>query len=103
MPFFETALIGDDNAENQMHYAGIRLRIVGEGELDVNAYGLDDTLLQELSPLKMSLTPGKQLNMLSNFRADRIRLRVYTDKINETFNISRIVLFTKESYKSYPQ
>ena len=89
-------------AENILHYNAVRLRLQGIGDLDITLLGLDDVITSNLKPLPMSLTPGREPLRLANFKGQRVRVRVGTDKINEKFIINRIILYTKELWTSYP-
>lgn len=89
-------------AENILHFGAVRLRVNGSGNLDMKFIGLDDQIENNLKPLAMSATPGKEPLVLSNFKGQRARLRLSTDAINEYMIINRVVIFVKQLYTSYP-
>ncbi len=50
----------------------------------------------------MSSAPGKEPFMIASFVSQRTSLRLETTAINETFRISRIVVFAKKIFSSFP-
>jgi hypothetical protein len=102
MPYIETYLIGDDNGEGLLHTGAIRFRVTGVGNLDSELLSLDETVTADLAPLALSLIPGKEQRILSNFISQRVKLRLSTDEIDEYVNISRIILFIKPIWSEYP-
>lgn len=110
MPFIQTAFLGNED-EDILHFGAVRFRITGNGNLGlvlVNLgsqfpvnYSSADTYI--LKPLIMNGTTGIEPTVLCNFNTQRASLIIGTDKINETFKINRILVYTKPIYKSYPQ
>ncbi len=88
--------------ENVLHYAGVRLRVQGSGNLDLTFINLDDAPIQVLTPLVMSMVPTNEPLRLSNFTGQRVRLRLGTNQINEKMIINRIVIFNKPLWTEYP-
>lgn len=88
--------------ENILHCAGVRLRIVGAGNLDMTLYGLDSIRSYPMLTLPMTATSDIELTRIANFRSQRIQLAFGVDVINEYFKISKIVFFAKASATSYP-
>lgn len=103
MPFIETALIGDDDQENILHFGAVRYRVTGSGNLIQSFYGLDRAESEVLKPLVLSEAPGREPIVLANFKGQRALLRLETTVINEWFNFNRIILFTKPIYSGYAQ
>lgn len=89
-------------AENILHFGAVRLRLNGTGNLDMQWIGLDDTKTSDLLALTMSESPGYEPTRLCNFLAQRARLKISTNKINEHFKINRIVVFIKPKATSLP-
>lgn len=90
-------------AENILHYAAIRIRCKGAGNLLPTLIGLDELTAQSLENITMSLTPGIEPTKLANFQGQRVKLRLEVFDINEIFNVSRIIVYVKEIWTSYPQ
>jgi len=88
--------------ENILHFAAVRLRATGVGNLKLQFFSLDDISNQQLSSIPLSLTTDKEPTRLSNFISQRARLKVGVTEIDERFVINRIVVFAKELYSSYP-
>lgn len=103
MPYIETALFGDDESSNIIHFGIIRLRATGAGKLRPTFIGYDDQQSEVLLPLTMSSAPGKELTRTANFKGQRARLRLETNKIHDYAKIDKIILFTKQLWTSYPQ
>lgn len=90
-------------AENILHYAAIRVRVKGAGNLLPTLIGLDETTARSMEQIVMSQTPGQEPTKLVNFQAQRAKLRLEVFDINEVFNISRIIVYIKQIWASYPQ
>jgi len=88
--------------ENILHCAGVRLRIVGAGNLDMTLFSLDSVRSYPMLALPMTATTDIELTRIANFRSQRIQLAFSVDVISEYFKISKIVFFAKASATSYP-
>jgi hypothetical protein len=51
----------------------------------------------------MSATTNREPTVIANFQEQRIQLELGTTEIDETFTISRIVVFVKPIAEGYPQ
>lgn len=89
-------------AENILHFGAIRFRVNGSGNLDLTLLGYDDASGSILVPLAMKTSPGNEPLRLCNFTAQRARLRISVDKLNEYFIINRLVFFVKDYSAEYP-
>lgn len=88
-------------AEDILHFVSTRLRITGSGNARMTLFSLDDARSIELLPLPI-LNDGREPTRLTNFRSQRAKLKIYTNKINEHVEINRIIVFAKQSAKNYP-
>lgn len=105
MPFFKTAMFPtgeSSNGENITHFTAVRMRLQGEGNLDMTLYSTDDVRNEPLVALVMAATTNIQPTRLSNFNEQRASLNVSTDEIDEWFRIHRLMIFVKEFGTSYP-
>lgn len=110
MPFIKTAFLDirgakvptGSSGEGLTHFGGVTLKVVGDGNLDLEILSEDETRSYEMLPLVMEEETDKQPTRLSNFMAQRAQIKISTDFIDEIFNISRIVIWTKPVYTSYP-
>lgn len=91
-----------NGASNIIHIAAARIRVVGEGNLDLDLFGYDDVLTQSLSPMVMSLTNAREQRSLANFISQSTRLKFGVNAINEHFKVNSIVIFIKEQWSEYP-
>lgn len=85
------------------HYHSVQLRVTGNGNLRGTFYSLDDVNSQVLTPLAMSSTTNKLPVILLNFKEQRAALEFKTTEIDETFKISKITIYVKPLWTSYPQ
>ena len=89
-------------AEDLLHFGSVKLRITGSANLDMQLIGLDDTITQDLFPLPITTTSGREPVRLSNMIGQRARLKLSTDAIDEWINVNRIIIYVKPTYTSYP-
>jgi len=89
-------------AEEIVHFAGIRIRVTGSGNLDLTFQSLDFIDLSVLAPLAMSTATAREPTRLANFISQRGFLKISTDAINETFRINRVILFAKPIWSQFP-
>lgn len=96
------ALSEQSSGESISHFAAIRIRVTGVGNLKLQIFSLDDVKSKVLVPLAMS--PGARIipTRLVNFMEQRAAFELKTTESNERFRINRIVIFTKEVFSSYP-
>lgn len=85
------------------HFGLIRLRLNGFGNLRMRLWSLDQVKNTILVPIVMQTVTNVEPTKLCNFTQQRTQLEVRTTAIDETFKISKIVIFTKPVATSYPQ
>lgn len=88
--------------EEIVHFAGIRLRVEGSGNLNLTFYSLDNVDSQVLVSLVMTNTTAREPTRLANFISQRGMLKVGTTNIDEVFRINRIILFAKPIWSQFP-
>lgn len=88
--------------ENEQHVVGVRMRVTGNGELQMKLEGLDAVLTQDLIPFTMATVARIEPTRLANFQSQRIRLVIKTTEIDERFLIRRIIIFAKPVAVEYP-
>jgi len=101
-PLIKTAYPQLSANEAILHFAAIRVRAVGVGNLLPKFYSLDNVLTSSLVALPMLTASARHLTRTANFQTDRAALELKTSVINEVFNINRIVLYAKEVFIDYP-
>jgi len=90
------------SGESISHFAAIRVRVNGTGNLKLAVYSLDDVKSKTLVPLAMQPKARIIPTRLVNFMEQRASFELKTTDFGEEFRINRIVIFTKETYTSYP-
>lgn len=88
--------------EYEHHVVAVRLRVTGAGNLQHRLSGLDDILQQTLVPMPMTATARVEPTRLANLQGQRIRYELFTDQLNETFLIRRIIIYAKPVAVEYP-
>lgn len=90
------------SGENISHFASIRIRVNGTGDLLMTVYSLDDVRSKTLVPFTMQALTRIIPTRLVNFMEQRASFELKTTEIDDRFRINRIVIFTKEVFTSYP-
>lgn len=78
------------------------MRVLGTGQLDMILFSLSETESQVLVPFTMSTATNREPFRLANFNQQRCMLKLGTDALDEQFTITRVILFAKEIWTSYP-
>lgn len=85
-----------------LHIAGVRPRVVGDGNLDMQFIGLDPADVHNLVAIEMTDPAGREPLRLCNAQGQRLRLKVGVNEIDEYFRINSISIFVKELWQDYP-
>ena len=101
-PVTRTAYLVTDDMDNVMHYAGVRLRVVGSGNLDLTLRDQDQQSSVVLVPLTMAATTDIFPFRATNFVTQRAQLELSTNVENEIFRINLIVIFIRTMSMEYP-
>ena len=96
-----TYLIGEDN-ESVDHFALLRLRARGSGNLLITLYGEDEVLSLSPTPLVLTALPGKSISRKINFVNERCSIKLEVNSADDWFNISRLILFANEQFLERP-
>jgi hypothetical protein len=88
--------------ENINHFAGIRFRVLGAGDLNLTIESLDDTYFKTLVPITMAAKTRIEPFRIANFTTQRARLVIKTTAFDNQMKISKIIVFTKPIYSQYP-
>jgi len=103
MPFVRTAMLDDRGAARTSgssgefinHYTGVRMRVIGQGNLNMTMFGQDDIESSVLASTPMQTTNSRSPFTLASFTTQRMQVEISTDDINEIFRINRIIIFAK--------
>jgi hypothetical protein len=96
------ALSEASSGESISHFAAIRIRVNGVGDLEMSVHSLDDIKSKTLVPLTMTPTARIIPTRLVNFSEQRACFELKTTGFDNEFRINRIIVFMKEMYTSYP-
>lgn len=88
--------------ENINHIAGIRLRVIGNGDLIPEVASLDDIITKTLTVMPMTSTARIEPYRIVNFVSQRATLKLTTTQLDEWFQINTIVIFLKPIFSQYP-
>lgn len=88
--------------EAEHHIVGVRLRVLGEGNLLLSLQDYSNIQTQNLIPLVMSTATRIEPTRLSNFQSQRTRLVGTVDEMDEWFGIRRIIVYAKPVAIEYP-
>ena len=91
------------NEELVNHFGLTRLRVKGFGNLRQRLLSLDEVRENILNPIVMVNNTNVEPTKLANFTEQRASLEIKTTEINEWFQISKVIIFSKPVAKSYPQ
>jgi hypothetical protein len=90
------------SGEYEHHIVGVRMRVIGIGNLQMSLTDLDDIQTENLVPFPLTLTTRIEPFRLANFQSQRIRLVGKTTELGENFKIQRILIFAKPVVQEYP-
>lgn len=88
--------------ESEWHVVAMRLRVQGEGDLDMRLVSYDDDSAYPMVSIPMQTATRIEPTRLANFQAQRIRFEGSVSEIDEWFKISRIIFFAKPVAIEYP-
>lgn len=89
-------------AEYEHHIVGVRLRVLGQGNLQLSLQDYSNIQTQNLVPLAMSTATRFEPTRLSNFQSQRTRLIGTITEEDEWFGIRRIIIYAKPVAVEYP-
>lgn len=92
------AIIRDEGVIN--HFTGAKLRAVGEGFLQPIFSSLDRAFTLGTKNIPLSVAPGRELSVLTNFKSEKASISFKTQLINEWFHINKIAVFVSDLWSS---
>ncbi len=84
------------------HFTGVRMRVIGSGNLKLKFQSLDEVEEEVMAELPLSSSTSRESFRLANMTTFRAALRVEVDEINEWFKIGSIVIYTKRVASEFP-
>jgi|SRR6187399_1641372 len=86
-----------------LHTTGVRLRIVGEGNLKQSLHSLQNVNNSQLVDLGLQNPINREKVTLANFIDQRVQYELKVTEKDEWFRFSKIVIFIKPVATGYPQ
>ena len=102
MPYSSAVSKGGSSGEVISHYTGVKMRIVGSGDLQMRLISLDEEREYVMIPFTMAATTRIEPTRLANFNEQRAMLEGKTTELDEYFKINRIIILAKELWTEYP-
>ena len=96
------ALSEQSSGESTSHFGSLRIRVNGNGKLRLAVYSIDELNSKIMVPLDMNPRNRYSITRIVNFVEQRASFEIKTIDKGERFRINRIIIFSKELYKSYP-
>lgn len=88
---------------NILHGAGIRVRVVGSGNLRSAMLGYDDIIVNQMANVALSGTNARKVDRLGNIVSQGIKWRLHQDGvIGDFFRVNDVTVFIKQIYSQYP-
>lgn len=88
--------------DNIIHVVSVRLRVLGAGYLRLSLHSLEDVNNLTLHPVTLEASTNKPATKIANFRDTRVQLQIFTNDIDEVFELGTFYMFTKTVATSYP-
>lgn len=85
------------------HIAGVRYRVVGDGNLKTRLLSYSEVKVVELADTVLVEATDRMPLRLANFRSQATQIEFKTTLKDEIFTIGQIVVYIKPSATSYPQ
>lgn len=85
-----------------LHTVAVRYRVTGVGNFQSYLRSLDNVQNVQLQDIPMRALTNREPTVLANFDDQRVQLEFRTLLINETFTVSRIIIFVKPVAEGYP-
>jgi len=98
-----TAASRGSGGEGITHFNAVRMRINGEGNLQMRWYSLDDIKTKVIAQIEMLPVTNIEPTRNTNFIQQRAYLEIRTEELDEFFKINRIVIFAKQLFTGYPR
>ena len=85
-----------------LHAAAVRLRVTGSGNLKSYLRSYSGISNVQLDSIEMNSTTNKEPTVLANFNEQAMQYELTTTEIDETFFITKIIVFVRPVATGYP-
>lgn len=87
---------------NILHFASVRTRAIGVGNLYITYLGLNDIQSKELVPIVLTPTDRKTKTRLGSFVNELAYIKFDMRSIDDQMIVNDITVFVKPLYSEYP-
>jgi len=95
----ESGLVRLNDSGAMWHYAGVRLRITGDGTLDLTMRDTDLTLTSGLATQTLADAPGQYITALADFTSEAASVLLDMAAADEYFELFRSTIFVARSWE----
>ena len=85
-----------------IHIGLVRLRVIGGGNLDMEAFGYNDIESKTFLPIALASTRKNQRDRLTTFVSQGSKIKVSMNEIDEWFSINDMTVFIRPQWQSGP-
>lgn len=85
-----------------VHTTGLRMRVVGEGDLKMRLLSLDAVEEQVLVPFALETRTAKPLFRLANFQQPGTQLELSQTELDDRMRVNSIIIYVKPVFAEYP-
>lgn len=97
-----SALSEGSSGDYISHFASIRVRAVGVGNLMMIVHAMDNARSKQLVPFILQSANRILPTRIVNFMEQRATFELKTTGIDERFRVNRIIIFSKTVFTSHP-
>jgi hypothetical protein len=84
------------------HFAGIKLRVIGYGNLQISLSGEDSSGAVSVPSIALSSSPGSEPDRIFNFKNEKCSVKLRVSFPDEKFNLSKVTLYAKPLWLRRP-
>jgi len=77
--------------------------MIGSGSVEVELTGLDNSVITHPPNFNVTATPGKEILRKVNYVAEKMAIKFSMTSINETFELSSLIIYFKALWSQRPQ
>lgn len=85
------------------HFNAFIVRMIGSGSVEVELTGLDNSVITHPPNFNVTATPGKEILRKVNYVAEKMAIKFSMTSINETFELSSLIIYFKALWSQRPQ
>jgi len=101
--FYRCGYVTLDSSGGVCHFHALRGSGIGDGQLELTVYGVDDVQVKVLPSITLSETPGRVLLRLMSFVNEEASLKFGVDSADEWFHITSMYIMTSVMWEEQLQ